>query len=229
MISIGNDIVDLSAIDINRTQQKTFYTKILSETEQQLFRRTTLPIHVFVWLLWSAKESVYKFAKRLNPELVFSPTRVECIFGAELPKFEGFRNVDLESDSSKSKFDKFSDAANPASEKLFNFRATYKSQTYYLQSRITTDFIATLALKTKKSDHVFKGIKRIEQSDSQSQSAAVRECTLKRLNEVYPDGSNFSIGKSPVGYPIIFNEAKETSIKATFSHHGNYVAYSFGE
>src|SRR3984957_14926105 len=35
-----------------------------------------LSFHSFVWLLWSIKESVYKYVSRSNPSLVFSPLKI---------------------------------------------------------------------------------------------------------------------------------------------------------
>lgn len=225
MISIGNDIVDLNAIDKHRTQQKVFYSKILSETEQQLFSRTTLPPHVFVWLLWSAKESVYKFVKRLNPGLVFSPVRIEIILQSEFTEVKNSHHSIYEANHLTT--GQVLNSENSGS-KTINFEAAHQAQTFYLQSCITADFIATLALESPKTEHIYKGIKHIEQSDHKSQSAAVRACALERLNEVYPDQHNFSIKKSPAGYPVILKGVEETNIKATFAHHGNYVAYAFG-
>jgi phosphopantetheinyl transferase (holo-ACP synthase) len=79
MISTGNDIIALKTINIARTKQKNFYRKIISTSEKDLYDRQfsdNLPFDVFVWLLWSVKESVYKYLQRITPELVFSPTKI---------------------------------------------------------------------------------------------------------------------------------------------------------
>src|ERR1700691_5688102 len=78
MISAGNDIISLNAINITRTKQEKFYSKILSPTEKELYNQaefTTIPFENFVWLLWSIKESAYKYLKRNNPGLVFIPIK----------------------------------------------------------------------------------------------------------------------------------------------------------
>src|SRR5476651_714407 len=79
MSSIGNDIIALKTIDVPRTQNPRFYSKILSPAEQLLYQSCcpTLHFHHFVWLLWSIKESAYKCLQRLQPELVFSPVKIE--------------------------------------------------------------------------------------------------------------------------------------------------------
>ncbi|WP_462266766.1 4'-phosphopantetheinyl transferase superfamily protein [Mucilaginibacter sp.] len=78
MNSIGNDVVALAHIQPERTCQHRFYNKILSPAEHQLYYALpagSLLFEHYVWLLWSAKESAYKFLKRQQPHLVFSPTR----------------------------------------------------------------------------------------------------------------------------------------------------------
>ena len=68
MISTGNDIVALGLINKQRTCEPRFYSKILSASEQALYHQsefTALPFEHYVWLLWSVKESTYKFLKRL--------------------------------------------------------------------------------------------------------------------------------------------------------------------
>lgn len=76
MNSAGNDIVALHKIDPGRSQFPGFYTKILAASEVALFSAQTLSFEHFLWLLWSIKESVYKYVKQTTPGLVFSPTRI---------------------------------------------------------------------------------------------------------------------------------------------------------
>jgi phosphopantetheinyl transferase (holo-ACP synthase) len=76
MISTGNDIVALAATDPERTSRYRFYSRVLTHTELDLVPRTTLPFSTFVWLLWSIKESVYKYVSRANPRLSFAPLKI---------------------------------------------------------------------------------------------------------------------------------------------------------
>src|ERR1700761_4990502 len=79
MISAGNDIVALNDIDRRRTVEPRFYSRIISHSERELYPRPESPgmsFENFVWLLWSVKESAYKYWQRLEPELTFSPTRI---------------------------------------------------------------------------------------------------------------------------------------------------------
>lgn len=85
MKSAGNDIVALAAVDIQRTISPNFYSKFIIPRERDLYEQSsamkTVPFYSFVWLLWSVKESAYKYVKRLQPELIFSPSKfvVECV------------------------------------------------------------------------------------------------------------------------------------------------------
>src|ERR1700742_5173867 len=77
--STGNDIVALKAIDVARTHLPNFYSKILTPPEKSIYDdkvKDGLPFELFVWLLWSIKESAYKFLQRNNPSLVFSPSKI---------------------------------------------------------------------------------------------------------------------------------------------------------
>jgi phosphopantetheine--protein transferase-like protein len=214
MISIGNDIVDLAAIDKKRTQQKAFYSKILSDKEQQLYSRSShFPFEIYVWLLWSAKESVYKFAKRLHPELVFSPARIEVSFKPEFSELQNFQNVTLEATG----FDSVS---------TFNLEIVYKSNTYYARSFIYNNLVATFAGNEPKLFAVYWGIKHIENTDYDTQSQTVRAFVIERLAQIYPD-NKIGITKSVVGYPVILSNSNQLNVPLSFAHHGHYVSYAF--
>ena len=233
MISIGNDIVDLTAIDKHRTQQKAFYSKILSDKEQQLYSRSSqLPFEIYVWLLWSAKESVYKFAKRLNPELVFSPARIEIqqLSEPEFSEFKNFQNLVLEGIKIDiySESQEFLNSENSGSNNIseFKYQITYLSNTYYLRSLISDGFIATVASGSEDFPKIRWGIKHIEQSDYNTQSQTVRNLTIERLEQIYPN-NKISINKSAVGYPLILSDCVELNIPLSFAHHGHYISYAF--
>src|ERR1700760_194089 len=78
-LSTGNDLVCLSATRPERTGQPRFYFRILTADELALYHPGMLPgwsFDAFVWLCWSVKESVFKYRKRFQPELVFAPLRI---------------------------------------------------------------------------------------------------------------------------------------------------------
>ena len=75
---IGNDIVDLSIYQASpRSKNQRYIQKVLTDKELAL-RPHWLDSEVFLWTLWSAKESVYKIVGR-NKQLVFKPKQFECI------------------------------------------------------------------------------------------------------------------------------------------------------
>ena len=79
MTSTGNDIVSFAATNLIRTKEPIFYNKILSEQEIAAYARLHhqfLAFDVYIWLLWSVKEATYKYLKRLDPGLIFSPTKI---------------------------------------------------------------------------------------------------------------------------------------------------------
>lgn len=78
-MSTGNDIVALALTDKDRTSRYRFYSRILSRSELPLYDPLAcggLSFHSFVWLLWSIKESVYKYVSRSNSRLIFSPLKI---------------------------------------------------------------------------------------------------------------------------------------------------------
>src|SRR5262245_43862973 len=79
MISTGNDIVALRAINVDRTKQPNFYAKIITDNEKSLYDKAlfaVLPLEHFLWLAWSVKESIYKFLQRHQHDLVFSLSKI---------------------------------------------------------------------------------------------------------------------------------------------------------
>lgn len=74
MRSVGYDIVDLALTDPARSALAGFAGKILSPRDIPC--PSPLSHHQYLWLCWSVKEAVYKYACRLQPGLVFSPTRI---------------------------------------------------------------------------------------------------------------------------------------------------------
>jgi hypothetical protein len=79
-MSTGNDIVALDATDKDRTSKFRFYSRILSPDELSLCDRLPgVSFPYFVWILWSIKESVYKYVSRSNPRMVFAPLKIPVV------------------------------------------------------------------------------------------------------------------------------------------------------
>jgi len=213
MISAGNDIVALKAINIARTKQQNFYSKIISDSEKSLYDQQfsgRLPFEHFVWLLWSVKESVYKYLQRIIPELVFSPTKI-IINQLNAPTndptlvFEG---------------------------RDFNDNIVYKgvvefgAHTLYSRSIITETFIFSVVNHTDNFERVLWGIRPINSAEPGRQSEGVREIALAMLNSLFPD-AKLKIDKNLHGIPVLLKDGVEIPVPVSLAHHDHYVAYSF--
>jgi len=202
MLGTGNDIVALAAIDIQRTRQVKFYSKILSAFEQHLCveNELQLPLENFVWLAWSVKESVYKFLQKSMPDLVFSPTKIIITKLDPGLDFEG--------------------------KVVYKGIVQYHSYTLYSRTIIDKDYIFSVVNFSDDFRQTSWGVKQIVSSEHAYQSSAVREFLLADLNKLFP-GNNFTIDKSRHGWPFIMNDNKEIPLPVSLAHHHCYVAYSF--
>jgi len=214
MISAGNDVVALAAIDIRRSNTLAFYSKFtlvpeLSVYDEPGFKR--MPFHVFTWMLWSVKESAYKYFKRLDTKLIFSPTRI-IVQDIAAPKANNNVTTDIwESDAQD--------------EGFYHGKVTFGEKTLYFRSKITDQFIATVVNDKANFENVYWGVKYINDTKHAEQSAAVRFFALNKLKTVSKKES-LQIGKKSAGIPIIINDGEVTGIPVSLAHHGHFVSYS---
>jgi phosphopantetheinyl transferase (holo-ACP synthase) len=215
--SAGNDIVALNAIDIQRTTTPAFYSKFIVAEESALYSHpqfANIPFQNFVWLLWSVKESAYKYLKRLQTDLIFSPSKI-VIQNISLPEIHSNSNAAAaiwESDNTN--------------EDFYTGAVIFKTNHLYFRSKITGEFIASAVNDGPQFCGVYWGIKIIEQAGHENQSAEVRELTLKKLISIRA-GSNLRIEKSAAGYPVVLDDAEQIDIPISFAHHDRFVGYSF--
>ena len=212
MISTGNDIVALKAIDIARTKQPNFYKRILSVPEKELYDQqfsAKIPFENFVWLLWSVKESAYKYLQRITPELVFSPTRT-IISRLELPisstpiKLEG-------RDFGQGTVCKGSVAVG--------------DHHLFFRSIITEEFIFSVVNDIEDFKNIYWGIQLAGSSEPEEQSRAVRVLLGEKLKILFPE-DNLEISKSLHSYPVIIKDEIEFPVVVSLAHHDGYVGYS---
>ncbi|HTE01754.1 MAG TPA: 4'-phosphopantetheinyl transferase superfamily protein [Mucilaginibacter sp.] len=218
MTGTGNDIVALKAINVVRTKQSNFYSKILSAAEKTLYDEqfaNTLAFENFVWLLWSVKESAYKYLQRFTPELVFSPTRVsiQTLAPPAQHSLKIFEGATIEDNG-------FDDQAG--------YKGVVKcgSTQLYSRSIINHDFIFSVVNGEDDFTHTCWGIRLIDSSETEYQSKAVRKFLIDKLDGLFPDMA-FTIEKSPEGIPALFNGTEVTNIPVSLAHHDRYIAYSF--
>lgn len=213
MLSTGNDIVDLRLTDADRTNQSRFFSKILSPSEQQS-ALPELPFEQYVWLLWTIKESVYKYFKRLIPDLTFSPPRI-VIDQLNFPEIVfnlSSQNEFCEKDISQNAF--------------YHGKASLVHGTVFFRSIITEDLIVTIVDADPDFSKTHWGIKVCEDTEAENLSAEVRAFSLKRLNSILST-ANLRFEKSQIGYPVLLNQNEELKIPVSFAHHERFVTYCF--
>jgi phosphopantetheinyl transferase (holo-ACP synthase) len=211
MISTGNDIVALKAINVARTRQSNFYQKIISVSEKALLDQLSgrIPLEHFVWLLWSVKESAYKYLQRITPDLVFSPTRT-IVDHLQLPSTNTVLTLE---------------GCGFAKELVYKGVVTFGDYKVYSRSMISEEFIFSVVSGSNDFENTYWGIQLIGSSEPEDQSKAVRELLSDRLKALFP--YDIQIGKSPHGYPTLIKDGIEIAVPVSFAHHDRYVAYSF--
>jgi len=218
MISAGNDIISLDAIDITRTKQPRFYSKILSSTEKNLYDQaefTTIPFENFVWLLWSIKESAYKYLKRIDPNLVFIPVKF-IVTHLHVPAgyiSKKFGSTQIE---------------NKGFEGMIAFKGlvTIGDNTLYSRSLMYRELIVSTVNRDEDFGKTCWGIKLVDKPDPQYQSEIASTFLVERLQRIL-HLDNLVINKNPAGVPLLFKEHEELPIPVSLSHHDHFVGYSF--
>jgi phosphopantetheinyl transferase (holo-ACP synthase) len=216
MKSAGNDIVALRSIDKQRTRQFRFYSKILSASEQTLYHQpqfAEIPFDNYVWLLWSVKESAYKYLKRSIPDLVFSPTKI------------GIQHIKIPAGSLMNEFKSIQWENTGYGEEFYRGEIIYGSNIFYFRSKISEDWITTVVNDDENFDNVYWGIQSIDDAGYYHQSKAARTFLLNRLNSFFP--GDLQVRKSPVGYPVILKGTLDMHIPVSLAHDHRFVAYSF--
>ncbi|MGZ3753762.1 MAG: 4'-phosphopantetheinyl transferase family protein [Mucilaginibacter sp.] len=213
MKSIGNDIVALNAIDIQRSRNPAFYSKFVTGAELELYHQegiNTLPLAHFVWLLWSIKESAYKYLKRADEELIFAPVKiiVHSLVSSQKP-----------TTSLSSKEENNDDA-------FYCGEVIYRTDPLFFRTTITGQYIATLACHEPLFTHIHWGINSIDDISTGNQSTAVREFALKEIQSI-TKYKHPQIVKTTAGVPVIFNEDLESAMPISLAHHSNFVSYAF--
>lgn len=212
MSSIGNDIVALDQTHAHRTIQKRFYSKILTPDEVSLFNNPDFDtsFQSFVWLCWSIKESVYKLIKRQQPEAEFSPTKI-TVTKIKKPQKQTCINAE------KHEGIAFQD------DECFCCEVLYNQHYYYTRSLENNHFIFTVANNKDCFAKVFWGIQTIGNDSYTLQTQTIRAFVLERLQQQFKK-EDLQIKKAESGFPFI---VPYHDIPLSFTHHGNFVGYSF--
>ncbi len=218
MTSTGNDIVALQGADAGRAKNERFYGKIISGPELALYTPLQyggLPMEHFVWLLWSIKESVYKYQQRLQPALLFSPRKMVV------------KNICLPKQPLPATFVSGSHTPHSfESDVYYTSTIQLGDAFFHTRSIISPAFIHTVAAGCKSFCNIHWGIKQIAATGYAAQSKAVRAFLLNGLSPILKSCC-LNIQKHPAGYPVLYHQSAEVNIPISFSHHGHFVAYSY--
>lgn len=203
MTSTGNDLVFLPATRSERTCQPRFYLRILTAAERQLYARhdtLDLPFDEYVWLCWSIKEAVYKYSKRLFPDLEFAPLQIEV--------------TRLVPPSGSEEFYQCTARLQPAGEPL------------YSRSCIRDGVIMTMVSADETFADTRWGCRSIDSVSYADQSAAVRELVLSELQTLL-FRTDLQLEKDADGCPVLLAGGRPLGIPVSLAHHEHWIAYSF--
>jgi phosphopantetheinyl transferase (holo-ACP synthase) len=209
----GNDIIAIQHTRPALTRLEKYYSKIIGGKEIELYQSsgaTKISFENFTWLAWSIKESVYKFLRRQQHEILFSPTKI-IVQKLDLPGGGFLWNGRQHEGVS------FDDPVCCCST------AQYAGQIFFTRSLITETMIFTVAGNHNNFDNVYWGIKHIDDDSHHNQSKSVRDFMKEKLQSFFP-GETVQIEKHEAGYPFVKHRE---NMAVSFSHHGNYVAYTF--
>jgi phosphopantetheinyl transferase (holo-ACP synthase) len=217
LISIGNDIVALGSINRPRSNDIRFHSKFITPNELALYQTpaiAVIPFESFVWLLWSVKEAVYKYQKRLQPGLVFSPIKI-VVRSIVIPALHEGDQTDINIGERDTPGDDCCNGEVESGEYKLHFRSIINEQ-----------LIASIVGHEPSFKNTYWGIRSIEHTNHQDQSLAVRQALLNKIRTIIPQG-NLTLQQSPVGYPMLFNNGIDSQMLISFAHHGHFLFYSF--
>ena len=216
MKSAGNDIVALNAIDIQRTRDARFYSKFITDSELAIYQQQSqaLSFEIFVWLLWSVKESAYKYLQRHKAGMIFSPAKIVI------------QQINVPTNNSLTNFFGAEWESDYTFENFYSGTVTSGSHQLYFRSKLHHEFIASVVNGDDRFENVYWGIRLINNVDSEHQSRAVRELVLTKLQSML-GVDDLQISKSETGYPVVLNSETSLDIAISFAHHDKWVGYSF--
>ena len=218
-------------IDPGRSQFPGFYAKILAPSEAAL-HQPPLSFPVFLWTLWSIKESVYKFVRRHEPDLIFGPTKivVEIFLPIAPPAAASVLPAVAESVLPGAPLESAAASSSPAAARpvssVFQSSVRFRDAVFHTRSHIFPDCISTVVSSTDDFTDVRWGLRRTSDASSAAESAAVRKYFLEELCLLYPDNI-WALDKSPAGYPILLRDNQPSEIPVSFAHHGGIVGYAY--
>jgi len=205
-VSTGNDIVALGATDSERTSRYRFYSRILTRTELQSFHHLPADAGIsfshYVWLMWSIKESAYKYCSRSETSLVFAPLTIPVV------------------------------QVTHRGAGSWHGMVRYRGVLLHSRSLVRTGFISSVVSSEPDLGRTRHGVRRIPQADRSSQSALARKFALQSLASEFPVAAGgvaaaLRIVRQPDGPPEVWAGEKLLDVPVSLAHHDCLVAWSY--
>ena len=197
MISVGNDIIALDIIDAGRTLQPVFYSKILDPVEREMYLEKDLSTLPFEQYVWLLWSIKESVYKCIKRKHTDLRFSPRKIIVRRIDRSDTYRSL-----------------------------VYFNCISFYAESRVTDKFISTVATNDAGLDKICWDVRQIEDTDPEAQSQRVRSAALDRLQSFFP-GDQLQIEKAEAGYPVLVRNSTPTNLPISFSHHHNFVFYSF--
>ncbi|OUR97902.1 hypothetical protein A9Q84_06815 [Halobacteriovorax marinus] len=205
---VGNDLIDLLEPEIKKkSKNERFIKRVLTAEEYTLLKAQSDP-DIFLWTLWSAKESAYKILKKIIPDLVFA----HSLFHVE--KHSGSHGI--------VRYDKYTiDVQWQYSESWIHCIGTFSKEGQSLQvlewsvvetQEVTTDFVFTAEEESSIYSKESKAVRELAKLTLQGKS--LEDIEILR----FPLGVRF-------GPPEIWKDGLQLeSWDLSMSHDGRFVS-----
>lgn len=147
---IGNDIVDLSLAGQSRWRDERFMSKVLTDTEQKLLRKSADLLSSF-WQMWAMKEAAYKVYLQQFPKRFFGPTRFECsgLGPSEVVNYGTHRIGVNTQTTSQYVLAQTTIAAKEQHTKVISVKAVYHSQSQELRTTLFMELSSRYGISTQ--------------------------------------------------------------------------------
>jgi hypothetical protein len=149
-----------------------------------------------VWLAWSVKESVYKFLKRHQLELVFSPTKI--VLQNIIPPGEN--------------------------KPWYIGTVIFNDEVFHYQSQVTDEYVNTVINNNDSFEDVKGGMGKINPINNEERSAMASSFLQDALRSLL--GDDIRVEKSEFGYPVILRDGVVLNIAVSLAHDGGFAGYS---
>lgn len=176
---VGNDIVDLSISSIGAGERRGRYlAKLFTATELDIIQRLG-DEDIWIWLLWSVKESVYKIVSRRENRIRYAPKSLQCM------------------------------SITKKSEGRYETTVAYQGHKFVANSKLTDQYVHTLAATSKNEiNQLSSKVFTISDRDNVSASVdcAVVDCIA---NELGSESKNITVKRDINRIPQVFSGDQE--------------------